>query len=666
QRRRQAIDASGMRALIGEAGIERFASARITPPDAAYVIYTSGSTGQPKGVVIGHRSIAHHCQTMRDHYRLRPKDKALHFASMSVDASLEQILPALLAGATVVLRPERLWSAAEFRGEVAVLGLTAIDVSPSYLHELLLDTERADGWMAFDPLRIVTIGGEALMPETLALWRASPLSGRCRLVNAYGPTETTVTSLMCDLAEEVSIGKPLPGERAHVLDTYGQLCPVGVVGELHIGGAGLALGYLDQPELTRQKFIDDPLTPGARLYRTGDRARLREDGAIDFLGRLDQQVKVRGFRVECGEVEAALRRLEGIADAVVLLRGDRLIAFVAPEVEGDLKGALAETLPDYMIPTTIRPLPELPLTPGGKADRAALRQLDPVAATAGAVEPRSETERRLRDIWRQVLAVERIGIHDNFFDLGGHSLLAVRLMSLVHERFGGELPLSSLFEAPDIARQAVLLDQGGGAWSPLVCLQPKGTKPPLFCVHAVAGDLLAYRALARHLGEERPFYGLRAPGIASGAHPGTIEGLATLYLGAIRAVQPAGPYRLAGWSMGGLIAYEMARQLQQAGERVASLALIDSYTPDAPLGSEPVGDALLRANARAMSRYALGRYEGAARLFAAGVADAGWARAVSGAFSTVTIPGDHDNLLAEPNVQHLARALNGYLDEQAD
>ena len=666
QRRRRAIEDSGMRALIGEAGLERFASTRIAPRDAAYVIYTSGSTGAPKGVVISHRSIAHHCQTMRDHHRLGPQDKVLQFASMSFDASLEQVLPALLSGATVVLRPDRLWSAAEFRREVAGLGLTAIDVSPSYLHELLLDTGRADGWAALASLRIVTIGGEALMPETLVLWRASPLSGRCRLVNAYGPTETTVTSLVCDLADEVSIGRPLPGERAHVLDAYGQPCPVGVVGELHIGGVGLALCYLDQPELTRQKFIDDPLAPGARLYRTGDRARLREDGAIDFLGRLDQQVKVRGFRVECGEVEAALRRLDSVAEAVVLLREDRLVAFVTPEVEGDLKGALAETLPDYMIPTTILSLPELPLTPGGKVDRTILRQLDPAATTAGVVEPRTGTERRLREIWRQVLAVDRIGIHDNFFDLGGHSLLAVRLMSLVQEQFGGKLPLSSLFEAPDIARQAALLDRGGDVWSPLVCLQPKGAKPPLFCVHAVAGDLLAYSALARHLGEARPFYGLQAPGIAGGAHPGTIEGLATLYLDAIRRVQPAGPYRLAGWSMGGLIAYEMARQLRQAGERVASLALIDSYTPDAVRDLVPTGDALLQANAQAMNRYALGRYEGEARLFAAGPADGGWAKAVSGAFGIVAIPGDHESLLVEPNVQNLARNLNRYLDEQTD
>lgn len=665
-RRRQAIDGSGMRALIGETGIERFASARIAPRGAAYVIYTSGSTGEPKGVVISHRSIAHHCQTMRDHYRLGPQDKVLQFASMSFDASLEQVLPGLLAGATVVLRPDRLWSAAEFRGEVTGLGLTAIDVSPSYLYELLLDAERADGWTAFESLRVVTVGGEALLPETLALWRASPLSGHCRLVNAYGPTETTITSLVCDLGDEVSIGRPLPGERAYVLDAYDQLCPVGVVGELHIGGVGLALGYLDQPELTRQKFIDDPLTPGARLYRTGDRARRREDGAIDFLGRIDQQVKVRGFRVECGEVEAALRRLDGVAEAVVLLRGDRLAAFVAPEVEGDVKGALAETLPDYMIPSTILSLPELPLTPGGKVDRAALRQLDPDGPAVGTVEPRTGTERQLREIWRQVLAVDRIGVHDNFFDLGGHSLLAVRLMSLVQERFGRQLPLSSLFEAPDIARQAALLDRGDGAGSPLVCLQPQGTKPPLFCVHAVAGDLLAYRALARHLGEARPFYGLQAPGIASGAHPGSIEGLAALYLDAIRTVQPTGPYRLAGWSMGGVIAYEMARQLREAGERVASLALIDSYTPDAVRDLAPTGDALQHANAQAMSRYSLGRYEGEARLFAAGPADKGWATAVSGAFAIVAIPGDHESLLAEPNVQNLARALNEYLDEQAN
>jgi amino acid adenylation domain-containing protein len=569
---------------------------KIRPEQAAYVIYTSGSTGLPKGVVIAHRSISHHCQVMRDYYRLTPEDKVLQFASVNVDASLEQVLPGLLTGATVIIRPDELWSPQAFRSRVMELGISVADVPPSYLYELLLDTRSEPEWAELRSLRLAITGGEALTQETLSLWRGSPLRD-CRLVNAYGPTETTITSTVFEVGAEtpkfnIPIGRPLAGESAYILDAYGQPVAVCIPGELHIGGAGLAIGYLNQPELTRQKFIDNPLSPGSRIYKTGDLARWLEDGTIVFLGRLDHQVKIRGFRVECGEIEAALQDLDSIKQAVVLARqingNTQLVAFIVSAADknslssADLKQAMAAGLPDYMIPAAFVQLAQIPVTPGGKVDRSALMQLDSGAAENHShVAPRTEIETQLAEIWRQVLNVERVGVHDNFFDLGGHSLLSVRLMAVIHKKLGRELPLSSLFQAPDIAGQAQLLQQTRQPWTPLVCLQPDGDMAPLFCIHAVAGNVLCYRELSRHMGRQRPIYGLQAPDIDSGAHTGSIEGLAALYIAAIRSVQAQGPYHLGGWSMGGVIAYEIARQLQQAGEQVGTLVLMESYTPEA-------------------------------------------------------------------------------------
>jgi polyketide synthase PksN len=595
------------------------AAAQIRPEQPAYVIYTSGSTGLPRGVVISHAAISHHCQVMRDYYQLTTDDKVLQFASMSVDASLEQLLPPLLCGASVVIRPEELWSAHAFRRRVAELCISIVDLPPSYLHELLLDTGNAQEWSALQSLRLVIAGGEALMPETLSLWRSSPLHG-CRLVNAYGPTETTITSTAFEVtaqtidaaiaAGNTPIGKPLAGETAYILDPAGQPVALGIAGELHIGGAGLAIGYLNQPELTQRKFIDNPFAPGARIYKTGDAAHWLADGNIAFLGRLDQQVKIRGFRVECGEVEAALQSLDSVGQAVVLARhvdgNTQLVAFVVPDPaenttanpaenlaeranwKAGLKLALESKLPEQMIPSVFVSLARIPLMPGGKTDRAALESLDIGAGAVGKqLDPRNETEARLAQIWRQVLNVDRVGIHDSFFDLGGHSLLSVRLMAAIHRELGRELPLSSLFRAPTVAAQATLLQQGHQVWSPLVCLQAEGKMQPWFCIHPVAGNVLCYRELAQQLHEQqpqRPIYALQTPGVDDGgdgaAHPGTIEGLASLYISAMREVQPQGPYHLGGWSMGGVIAYEMALQLQRAGAPVATLALIESYTPD--------------------------------------------------------------------------------------
>nr|AAS47562.1 mixed type I polyketide synthase - peptide synthetase [symbiont bacterium of Paederus fuscipes] len=592
-----AIDAPGWEPEEGELPVPPVIEGR----QPAYVIYTSGSTGQPKGVIISHDSISHHCQVIRDYYRITAQDVILQFAPMNVDAALEQLLPGLISGATVVIRSEPLWSPDILCRKVVELGISVLDLPPSYLYELLLEIRDVAGWSRPPSLRLVISGGEALSPETLSLWCGCALS-ECRLVNAYGPTETTITSTVYEiesrartftrLPESVPIGRPLPGESAYILDTQRRPLPVGVPGELYIGGAGVAIGYLNRPELTASTFVENPFMAGTRLYKTGDAARWLADGNIALLGRLDQQVKIRGFRVECGEIEAALQALDVVKHVAVLAQptqgSHRLVAFLElvqpalPEWKQHLKQALIKKLPEHMIPSVFVSLPRIPLSVSGKVDRNALKHLE-LANTESEVfvAPRTSMEIRLAEIWRRVLDIDRVGVHDSFFDLGGHSLLALRLMSAIKQGLGYELPISSLFQAPTLTAQAELLGQDAAVWSPLVCLQASGELSPWFCIHAAAGNVLCYRELAECLGIERPFYALQAPDAVGGGHPGSIVGLAALYVRAIRIFQPWGPYFLAGWSMGGVVAYEMAQQLLQAGEQVEVLALLESYTPEA-------------------------------------------------------------------------------------
>jgi amino acid adenylation domain-containing protein len=588
--------------------------ARVDADNLAYVLYTSGSTGRPNGVAVSHRAAVAHFTTFLQELPFRPSDRVLQFASLAFDTSLEDLFPALLSGAALVLRGPELWAPAEFLRQVRRWGVTVLNLPTAYWHELVqhlhepgaADVELRQALNA--QLRHVEIGGEAVQREAVRMWQRAGLPG-VRLVNSYGPTEATVTATAYDVparqealpAGRVPIGGPLGGRSAHVLDRRGRQVPLGVPGELCLGGLGLARGYLDAAERTAERFVPDPFSgeAGARLYRTGDRARWRADGTLELLGRLDAQVKVRGFRVEPAEVEAALAEHPGVREIAVLARADapgdqHLIAYVAPRTGAsltveDLCAFLRERLPDYLRPAALVFLDALPMTPNGKIDRRALPapvRLEKELATRQ--RPPTPVEEVLAEIWREVLGVERVGIDDNFFDLGGHSLRAVRLLFRIQALFGQEVSLKEFFQAPTIEQLACVLSRGSRSCaSPLIALRPEGSQPPFFCVHPLGGTVLCYFDLARSMGPHQPFYGLRAVGLDGEREPhARIEDMADHYVTALRQLQPEGPYLLGGWSMGGLVAVEMAQQLQRSGCRVALVGLLDTWAPGSVFAEE--------------------------------------------------------------------------------
>jgi amino acid adenylation domain-containing protein len=588
---------------------------RLRRKDPAYMIYTSGSTGQPKGVLVSHGALAEHCAAAIQCLGLSRKDAVLHFSPPTFDPALEQILTALTIGGRLVIRGDDLWSPAELMQVLREHKVTVADLPPAYLREALLAWSEAGETVEPSALRLLVVGGEAAPPDLPDLWRSGPLHG-ARLLNAYGPTETTVTCTLYEVEREgpmdgaaeeaLPIGRPLPGTEAYILDPAGHPVPEGVMGELHIGGRRLALGYHGQPALTRDRFVTRSL-PGrsrsVRLYRTGDRASFipGSDGLIAFHGRIDQQVKLRGFRIEPGEIEAALRAC-GLRDAAVIVRGEgaarQLVAYVVPGGkalrEGDLRHRLAGHLPSHMVPAAFVTLPMLPVMPSGKLDRAALPPLPAAAADAQATDagPCDAVEAELANLWRALLDLPEataIGASSDFFALGGHSLLALRLQTRVRQHFGRELPISALIASPVLAHQADLLrGEQASAAGPvtaagpaLVPLRTEGERPALFLMHPVGGSVACYRDLARRLQPGRPVIGIQAAGIDPGEQPfaGDLAGMAAAYIAALRRRQPDGPYHLAGWSMGGVLAFEMARQLEEAGQPVGAVALIESYTP---------------------------------------------------------------------------------------
>jgi amino acid adenylation domain-containing protein len=561
------------------------------PEDPAYVIFTSGSTGRPKGVVVGHRNVVNFLCSMRREPGLTSDDVLLAVTTLSFDiAGLELFLP-LITGARVVIASRAAAAdGAALAAELERVGATVLQATPVTWRLLL-----AAGWKGSPRLKAL-VGGEAVPRELV-----NQLAPRCGEVwNLYGPTETTIWSTCGRLAADegpVSIGRPIANTQVYIVNEALQLQPVGVPGELLIGGDGVARGYLNRPELTAEKFIANPFGEG-RVYRTGDLAKWRPDGTLECLGRLDHQVKVRGFRIELGEIETALERHPAVQQAVVVLREEELVAYVVPAAAAPsgpmLRESLRERLPEYMVPARYVVLAELPLTPNGKVDRKALpapgQATEPAAAGRRCEGPRTETERRLVAIWEEVMKRAPIGIHDHFFDLGGHSLLAVALFARIEAGFKIKLPLATLFQHQTIAQLALLLDQRGepsAGWRSLVQIRKGNARPALFLVHGAGGNILIYRSLAQQLAEGVPVFGLQSLGLDGATTPLTsVEEMAAAYVEEVVRQQPAGPYFLAGYCMGGKIAYEMARLLAIQGRGVGWVALLDSYNFEsaAPVG----------------------------------------------------------------------------------
>ena len=561
-----------------------------------YVLYTSGSTGKPKGVQVSHRNAINFLWSMRQAPGIGLDDKLLAITTVSFDiAGLELFLP-LVSGAAVVLADAfAAKDGAELLRLVETEGITMMQATPSSWR-MMLDA----GWQRPLPLTVLS-GGEALSREL-----AGRLLARSRAVwNMYGPTETTVwstTQHVTSTETEVAVGRPIANTQVYVLDEHNRLAGVGVVGELCIGGDGVAHGYLNRLTLTAEKFIAHPLAPepGERLYRTGDLGRLLPSGELQCLGRLDQQVKIRGYRIEPSEIEHALLTLDEVREAVVVAHTgqpgqERLVAYVVPaahllEAPGKAhisrwQKALGSQLPAYMVPTEVIILAALPLTLNGKIDRQALPQpaaLRPVRAVAEPVpsNPRTAMEKLVATVWQEYLGVEQVGIFDDFFHLGGHSIVAVRVMARLAKETGQRLPLATLFEHPTVEKLAVALQPDSKliTWDALVPIKPNGTKTPLYIVHGAGMNVLIYRAMSQQMDADQPVYGLQAKGLNGIDEPSeSIEAMAADYVAAITAANPHGPYALAGYSFGGIIAFEMARQLLAAGREVKFLGLFDTY-----------------------------------------------------------------------------------------
>lgn len=584
--------------------IQRYTSAPISehrdPEDVACVLYTSGSTGKPKGVLIPHRAI-NRLVINTNYIQFDKKDRVAHASNVAFDAALFEIWGALLnGGRLVILSKDLVLSPQDLASQLRATGVTALFLTTSLFH--LMAREKPD---AFASVGTVVVGGEAFDP--VAARRVLSDCPPKRLVNGYGPTESTTFATWKEIeavapdALTLSIGRPLSNTIVLLLDDTFNPVPIGVIGEVFIGGDGLANGYLNRPELNEERFITVPAhkisvsaadKAPVRFYRTGDLARYLPTGDIEYIGRKDHQVKIRGFRIELGEVESVIESHPYVAEAVVLAIRDqsdhRMVAYYVSEkgsrieTEG-LRRYVRERLPNYMVPATWVEMEEIPLNANGKIDRQVLESKSLLFQTGTADESDSATDEldvKLIWIWQKVLGVGKIGVSDNFFDLGGHSLAAVRVFSEIERSLGHRLPLATLFKAPTIGQLSALIREGGwqSSWRSLVPVSNKGTKPPFFCVHAVGGNILEYNDLVGHLSPDQPFYGLQSIGMDGRSAPLTdIQSMAAQYIREIRDVQPKGPYYLGGRSFGGTVAHEMACQLRNEGEDVALLAMFDSF-----------------------------------------------------------------------------------------
>ncbi|WP_063061782.1 non-ribosomal peptide synthetase, partial [Nocardia sienata] len=581
----------------------------LTPANTAYVIYTSGSTGLPKGVVVTHAGLANFSAEQVERYGLNRHSRALAFASPSFDASILELLLAVGSAGALVVVPPGTYGGAELGELIARERVTVGLITPSVLASL----DPAD----LADMRVIIAGGEAISADLVAKWSAVRDGGvERRLHNAYGPTEATVATNISGAllpGDPVTIGGPVRGMRALVLDDRLNPVPEGVAGELYVGGIQLARGYHARAGLTAQRFVADPFgAPGSRLYRTGDIVRWRRDGAgdpaVEYVGRNDFQVKIRGFRIELGEIDSALTSFDGVDFAITV--GHRnptgvvsLVSYVvaAPGVSIDTAGVRAhieKRLPGYMVPSSITVIDEIPLTPAGKLDRNALPE--PVfAADAGYRAPRTPLEQTVAEVFAEVLGVDRVGVDDSFFALGGNSLLATKVAARLGAVTGAEISVQWMFTEATVAGLAARIvepdsatELSEAALRVVLPIRETGTATPIFAVHARDGLAWNFAALTGLLPDDQPIYGLQSPAYTEPDYaPDSLAEIAARYLAEIRRIQPDGPYRLLGWSLGGVLAHAIATELQAAGEQVEMLALLDSH----PAVDPGIFETLLRA-----------------------------------------------------------------------
>ncbi len=700
----------------------------VGPEDLAYVLYTSGSTGEPKGVRILHRNLVNFLCSMRESPGFSADDAICSATTLSFDiAALELYLPLISGGQVVIADDDQHRDPEALCRLIESTGCTVFQTTPS-LMALLHEVGRIE---ALAPLRLL-VGGEALPPAL-----ARSLAGRCReLWNMYGPTETTVWSSIQRIlpgAAAVPLGRPIARTRLYVLDEHRRPALPHALGEIWIDGAGVADGYLHRPDLSAERFLADPFAgDGSLMYRTGDLGRLHE-GDLHFHGRADDQIKLRGYRIEPGDIEAVAAAEADVAECVVVVRtlagGDQVLALyagserAAAELAPRLRKRLQQSLPAYMRPQHVTVLPSLPKTPNGKIDR---RALPPPAEEAQAVSrrrlpPRDDLERMLCGQWQRLLQREAVGVEDDFFELGGYSLLAVRMFTEWQRRYGIDLPLATLIERPTIAglaevlREAGVGQKGDGApvdagarpsWRALVTLRKGEAGTPLFLFHAVGGNVLNYRALADALEPGQPVLGLQSHGLdGAGAPLESIDAMADAYVREMIEVHPDGDFLLAGGSMGGIVALEVARRLRAAGRGVAMLAMFDTYGPGSrgmrdwrlrlrgllPLEGDALGRILQRArlrfvrlplhrlrarlsrrppplpqdlrilavekaNFRALAAYRPRPYDGPLLLLRTrvregeGAADMGWGRWIGGGVEVVELPGRHHDFIDQPEL----------------
>ncbi|MBI5815654.1 MAG: amino acid adenylation domain-containing protein [Nitrospinae bacterium] len=553
--------------------------------NAAYVIYTSGSTGVPKGAVNTHAGLANLAAAQSRIFGVGKDSRVFQFSSLSFDAMVSELAMTFCAGAALYIESaETVKSPADLCAILRERGMTHVTLPPSMLAAMPAED--------IPSLEVIISAGESCPAGLADTWG----KGR-RFFNAYGLTECAVCNTIHEHSpggRSLPIGKPMDNTEVHILDGLMRPVPAGTPGEMYIGGAGVSRGYINQEELTAERFIVHKFADGreTRLYKTGDIARRLPGGAVEYIGRGDHQVKLRGYRIELGEVEAALKRSPNVKDAAAKVvdmgEGDaRLAAYVIPmdgQVDAmELRAFLKGFIPDYMVPSLVTNLEKMPLSPNGKIDRNALPAPKMERRGAeGCMYPRDRYELGLARIWERLLEISPVGVKDNFFELGGHSLLAVRLMAQVSKEFGGKLPLSTLFHNPTVESLAGTIRNAKreSDWRPLVPLRAGGDLAPLFLVHPGGGTVMCYQELARLLGEGRPVFGLQARGLEEGQAPlRTVEELADSYIASVNEQWPEGPLNILGWSFGGYVAYEMARRLAERGRDVGMVGILDAYVP---------------------------------------------------------------------------------------